>query len=529
MPHGTAATYAVENAMGFTMATGTNNGYSGAPTTVARLVRNLVQGGEFLMSHITHFYALAALDLVQGPNMDPWTPYWNDSYYDSLLRNASGLSWTSAGVPNNVYTAVITDYVLALKARVKAIDMGAIFGGRLPIQSSYVAGGTTHMPTSDGITKARALLWGASGSSGTPAAESVLDFIKNHYVPMTEVVSALHGVADNDTNNYYSAISGLPGTRSPYANQLALGGVNLGAGCKNFYSAGVFDGTNDGQNASRLLARGTYNNASNTSAGTAVALDPDLVFEYVKYARYDDSCSANPKTGTTIPSPTKAAAYTWHKSPRYPNTNVAESVKEVGPLARMWVNGDYQGGQSKTMRNHAFSAANGGPIPNLAGITYGCGISVLDRHRARAREAEKIAMKYGEWLADLEANLAGARFDGSKTLPTAQTYGLGLTEAPRGSVLHWTSIQNKKVQNYQIIAPTSWNCSGRDANDRPGPVEQALIGTPLLGITSGGKEIPVEALIVVHSFDPCIACSIHVIDPKNKVVKHVWEEGGVRG
>jgi hydrogenase large subunit len=515
------------------MATGANNGFSGAPTTVARLVRNLTQGGEFLMSHITHFYALAALDIVQGPAMEPWTPYWDNSYYDSLLQSSAGLTWSSAGVPNNVYTAVITDYVLALKARVKAIDMGAIFGGRLPIQSSYVAGGTTHMPTTTGINEARNLLYrgttAGSGTIGIPAAGTVADFIKNHYVPMTEVVSVLHGVADNDQNNYYSAISGLPGTRSPYANQSGLAGVNLGAGCKNFYSAGVFDGTNDGQNASRLIARGTYNNASNTSAGVAADLDPNLVFEYVKYARYNDSCSANPKTGTTIPDPTKVAGYTWHKSPRYPNTNVAESVKEVGPLARMWVNGDYQGGQTKTMRNHAYAAANGGPVPNLAGLTYGCGISVLDRHRARALEAEKICNQYKLWLDDLAANLTGARFDGTKVLPTVQTYGLGLTEAPRGSVLHWTSIQNKKIQNYQIIAPTSWNCSGRDANNRPGPVEQALIGTPLRGVASGGKEVPVEALIIVHSFDPCIACSIHVIDPKNNIVKHVWEEGGVRG
>lgn len=530
MPHGTAATYAVENAMGYGMATGTNNGYSCGPTEVSRLVRNLTQGGEFIMSHITHFYTLAALDLVKGPPMAPWDPAWDSSYYDPLLSGGT-LTWTSAGVPTDIYTAVITDYVIALKARVKAIDMGAIFGGRLPIQSSYVAGGTTHIPTADDVTKARSLLYGGGGYSvSNPAPLSVADFVKNHLVPMTEIVSVLYSRADNTGNNWPAtlsgsqALSGLATGRSDYFGA----GLGIGAGCGNFYSAGVFDGDTSGTNSQRLLKRGAVSGGTSAASGTWEDIIPADIIEYVKYSRYDDSCSGAPASGSTIPNATKAGAYTWHKAPRYPNTNIPGSVKEVGPLARMWVNGNYYGGKTNGMRNHAWSSANGGPLPALSGVPYNCGLSLMDRHRARALEAEVIVTQYATWLTELETAMAGndTRYI-AKSLPTARTEGLGMTEAPRGSVHHWVRIKDQKVENYQLIAPTTWNGSGRDANGRLGPIEQALVGAPIRTVKSGGNDIPVEALMVVHSFDPCIACSVHVIDAKNNISKCVWEEGGV--
>lgn len=579
VPHGTASTFAIENAMGFSPEAGTHTGHSSGPTNVSRLCRNLTLGAEFMMSALTHFYALSALDLVQGPEEAPWTPFWDPSYYDPALKNGGGnanLQYEANGSPTNIYTAVITDYVLALRMRTAAIDMGAIFGGRLPVASGYVAGGTTKLPTPKDITKARALL------------ADVKSFIETHYVPMTEIVSALHGLADNTNNDWYTPLNALglqtdtvlSNVRGPYSCRNAVvdgkdlkKGLGIGAGCKNFYSAGGFDatgnltGTND-----RLYPRGAVIGASDTAPGTLENVDGTKIRESVKHAYYDEG-TANvnqnlyPGAGVTkplVPFGNKSGqAYTWHKATRYSDTDItsATAVKEVGPLARMWVKGaqggagasdGYCAGQTKAMSKHAFAAATdltlgsaGAPLPNLHGASYACGISLLDRHRARAREALLIATKYSLWLDELEAIIGteaaphtdwadpvahpeNKRFSTAYSLDNLTANGFGMTEAPRGAVHHWVNVKNGKIDNYQIIAPTTWNCSGRDSSDHPGPAEQALIGAPVRAVSSAGSLVPVEALLVIHSFDPCIACSVHTIEPEKKTeMKKFIVEGGV--
>jgi hydrogenase large subunit len=533
VPHGITSTFAVENAMGYSDEAGDNTGHSSGPNEVSRLVRNLILGGEFMMSAITHFYALTALDLVQGPGMAPWTPFWHDSYYDPLLRDDYAISYNASGNPANIRTAVITDYVLALRTRTKAINIGAIFGGRLPIASSFVAGGVTKVPTTADVTNANTIL------------TDVKSFISNNYIPMTEIVTALHGLADNTNNDWQTPLVSLglqsaasgDNQRGPYSCRQELpNGLGLGRGCGNFYSAGGFDGAGDmdgGNNSARLFPRGVVTGATDAASGTLAAVDPTLIKESIKYARYEQGTGdANedlwPLDGVTYPEPDKTAAYTWHKAPRYDDT-----VVEVGPLARMWVKGaagsasGYCAGQTKTMTSHAFSGS-GMPLPALGGLTYDCGISVMDRHRARAREALVIANSMEGWLTALNAIVSTSNWqatnprytDAPDPLEGLTATGFGMGEAPRGSVHHWVKIKDGKIDNYQIQAPTTWNCSGRDSDDNPGPVEQALIGWPVLGtlspngIGAGTALVPVEALIIVHSFDPCIACSIHVIDPK---------------
>lgn len=535
VPHGTAATFALENAMGFSPEVGTHTGHSSGPNNVSRLVRNLTLGGEFMMSALTHFYALSALDLVQGPEEAPWTPFWNDSYYDPALLNGGSninLQYQSDGSPTNIYTAVITDYVLALRNRTAALDMGAIFGGRLPVSSSYVAGGTTKLPTHADIVRAKELLTGVTG------------FITDHYIPMTEIVSALHGLADNTANNWYVPLTALglqtpgAGKRGPYSCVEAIqSGVGLGAGCKNFYSAGGFDqaGNLDGSsNTLRLFPRGAIIGASDSFDGNPEVVDATNIRESIKNSHYKGAGTANenlyPGLGVTNPDPT--VGYTWHKATRYSATDITSptAVKEVGPLARMWVAGYYKPSLGTLpMSKHAFAATTphpGAPLPDLSIAGYRCGVSVMDRHRARAREALLIAQSCLAWLNELDAivntpgwelTTAGKRFTTApKSLAGLTAEGFGMAEAPRGSVHHWTKVVNGKIANYQIIAPTTWNCSGRDSSDHLGPVEQALAGAPLRGVLSDGKNIPVEALIVVHSFDPCIACSVHMVDPEVK-------------
>ena len=554
MPHGTAATFAVENAGGVDMATGANDGYSSGPTDLSRLVRNLVYGAEFMMSPPTHFYALAALDLVQGPGMAPWTPYWADTYYDPALRAGgapnNNLSWNGSGGPENIYTAVITDYVLALRTRNVIMSLGAIFGGRAPIQSAYVAGGVTTRPTQADITNARELLFGTSGGlGGGIVAGSIADFVVNHYIPMTEIVSVLHGIADN-SNNQWGTLSGTnPNLAKATRGPLWGNGLDLGSGCGNFMSFGAFDGSTSGVNSARLLKRGVINGASAGASGALNVLDPMLIHEFVDSSHYDPSCSGHPLNGSTVP--VLSAGYTFHKAPRYPNDGAASSVVEVGPLARMWVNGDYRwetGSTSYAASDHAFSASGrpwgdlsgspttGAPLPALGtiGVDIKYGVSVMDRHRARAKEALKVAVAYDGWLTEVENMLVGGEtpsglnYDANAgTNFTGSTSGMGLSEAPRGAVSHYIRQTDTKINNYQIIAPTTWNASGTDANANKGPIEQALMNAPVFGIESNGKEIPVVALAIIHSFDPCIACSIHMIDPKDKKKVLVYEEGGV--
>jgi hydrogenase large subunit len=144
----------------------------------------------------------------------------------------------------------------------------------------------------------------------------------------------------------------------------------------------------------------------------------------------------------------------------------------------MWVNGDYRNG-----------------------------VSTMDRHVARAQEAVKIVRELTAWVNELQP--AGPVFQ-SFTTPTAGT-GIGLTEAPRGALGHWLKVTNGSIANYQIISPTCWNASPRDSDGVRGPIEQALIGLPILDI----KE-PVEVARVIHSFDPCLGCAVHVMRPDDK-------------
>jgi hydrogenase large subunit len=132
----------------------------------------------------------------------------------------------------------------------------------------------------------------------------------------------------------------------------------------------------------------------------------------------------------------------------------------------------------------------------------------MDRIEARALETQKIANAMYGWLAELTDGAA------SYTPPTIvpDTSGEGLTEAPRGALGHWITIgTDSNTSRYQVITPTAWNCSPMDDYGNKGPVEQALIGTPVNDITQ-----PVEVLRVIHSFDPCLACAVHMLRPDEK-------------
>jgi [NiFe] hydrogenase large subunit/hydrogenase large subunit len=194
--------------------------------------------------------------------------------------------------------------------------------------------------------------------------------------------------------------------------------------------------------------------------------------------------------------------YSWVKSPRY-----AEQPMEVGPLARMLV--------AYATGHKAVRQAVDGVLAKLQ-VGPGALFSTLGRTAARGIESLLIAQELPKWHASLVANVAGGDFavhNGEKWDPSTWhkgddiLSGYGWHEAPRGALGHWIKIKDQKILNYQAVVPSTWNAGPRDAKGNRGPYEAALIGTPL-----ADPNRPLEILRTIHSFDPCLACAVHVAD-----------------
>jgi hydrogenase large subunit len=139
---------------------------------------------------------------------------------------------------------------------------------------------------------------------------------------------------------------------------------------------------------------------------------------------------------------------------------------------------------------------------------YRQGISVIDRHAARVIEAKKVADAMEEWVLQLKP---GEPAYAESKLPDSAE-GVGLAEGSRGALGHWIKIVNKKIDNYQAVVPTTWNCGPRDDKGVRGPVEEALVGTAIVDTDN-----PLEIVRIVRSFDPCIACAVHLIKPSGEI------------
>jgi hydrogenase large subunit len=253
-----------------------------------------------------------------------------------------------------------------------------------------------------------------------------------------------------------------------------------------------------GKGCQRLLAYGGFDLPAGKlfkSAVVSANLKPEPfakedITEDLKHSWYADSESGkNPAQSQTKSDIKKKQAYSFIKSPRYNG-----KVCELGPLARMASN--YVQGDAKAKEL----------VDSLLG-QVGAGVdalfSVLGRHAARALEAKLVADAMVDWLTQLKP--AEPAIIDSEIPEEGQ--GAGLTEAPRGAVGHWMTVKNKKVDRYQVITPTAWNASPKDDKEQPGAVEQAIIGTKVKD-----KENPFELVRIVRAFDPCLACSVHLLD-----------------
>jgi hydrogenase large subunit len=404
--HGMASMFCLEDAFGV------------VPTANGRIIRNLIQGANYLQSHILHFYHLAALDYVLGPDTAPFIPRYKGDYR----------------LPQSINDKAVEHYIQALTIRKKAQEMLAVFGAKMPHVTTFTAGGVTETVTAEKIARFKQYL------------PEITSFIDNVYVP--DVLAVANAYADE----WFS----------------------IGKGCKNMLCYGAFRLTDETrpEGQKQLFKRGRYTN------GQLNSVDTKKITEEVKYSWYDGSTSGRyPGDGATVPAPGKKEAYSWLKAPRYEGL-----PHEVGPLARLWVN------QQK----------------DVAGLGEKA-FSVLGRHFARALEASQIAHVMPEWLDQLTPGQpAFAPFDIPK-----EGAGMGLHEAPRGALGHWIKIKDYKIENYQAVVPTTWNGGPRDDKGQRGPIEDALVGTPVKD-----PENPIELVRVVRAFDPCIACAVHILEIK---------------
>lgn len=313
-------------------------------------------------------------------------------------------------------------YLQAVNMRRTCHEMGAIFGGKLPHTPAYIGGGFTAVASAGDKTLFQSKL------------NEIIAFIRDVYMPDVERLASLYP-------DYFAVGRG-------YGNLLAFGAFELNdAGTSKLFTAGR---ALDGQ-------------------PSVLSFDQAAITEHVAHSWYDNaSNNQHPGVSDTIAVHPKGEAYSWLKAPRY-----SDVPYECGPLARMWMLGEYTNG-----------------------------VSVIDRHRARAHEALKIALAMQEWLTELSA---GASAYAPCSIPASAT-GIGLTEAPRGALGHWIGISGGHISHYQVITPTCWTISPRDTAGQLGPLEKALMGTPV-----ANAEKPIEVLRVIHSVDPCLDCATHVM------------------
>lgn len=433
-------------------------GVAGAIPKNGRLVRNLILGCNYLQSHILHFFTLAALDYV---DVTALADYEGD---DSDLKTVR--AFIDRGELAPFFPRYEGDYRHSKDENRALVRnyLKALHIRRVTHEMLCVFGGK--MPHNVGIIP--------GGVTGDVTADKISTFDGK----LTDVKAFIEDV-------YIPTVLLVAGQ---YADHF-----DIGAGCRRYLSYGVFDlddAQADPAKRPRLLPAGLLD-----ADGKLSHADAGKIFEHVKHSRYDESCAAAPTEGSTWPDPEKQGAYSWLKAPRYDG-----APAEVGPLARAMV--AYAGG-------HAMVKPDLDAALSAAGVKPQKLSSVLGRHLARALEARWVCDAMAGWL---EALTPGAPAAVDVKIPD-EGEGAGLTGAPRGALGHWIQIKDKKIDRYQLVVPTTWNASPRDDNGTPGPIEQALIGAPVKD-----RENPFEVVRIVRSFDPCLACAVHVLTARGDTI-----------
>ena len=458
----------------------------------ARLIRNLLHGAQYQHDHLVHFYHLHALDwvdIVSALKADPQkTAALSDNvsnasvggsaYFKKVQQRLktfvdsgqlgpfSNAYWGHSAykLPPEANLMAAAHYIEALRLQARTARLHAIFGGKNPHPQSLVVGGVSSVGdlTPDRIAEFLHI------------TKETQDFIKDVYLPDLLAIAG-----------FYKDWGGI-------------------GGCTNFLCYGEFP-QSDKEPDSLFLPRGVIFDRKVDKVGS---VDQKKVTEDVTRAWYEDGDPKHPWQGETKPLQEDPkyqpddGKYTWLKAPRY-----GDKSCEVGPLARVLVAYGKGHAETKELVKKTLKTLD---IPTEALF------STLGRTAARAIETVVIGDAMQGWVMELVENL---KKGDTKTyepyeMPTSAE-GVGLNDVPRGALGHWINIKDGKIGNYQYVVPSTWNLGPRDAKGQLSPVEEALIGTPI-----ADPKKPLEVLRTVHSFDPCIACAVHVIDPhSNEVYK----------
>jgi len=499
--HAIASIRAVENAVG------------AVPPPNARLLRNLIIGSQCVQDHVIHFYHLHALDwvdIVSALSADPaktsalaesisdW-PLSSTKYFASVRDRIKGFVergqlgpfanayWGHPAyvLPPEANLMAVAHYLEALDWQRDIIKMHAILGGKNPHLQSFLVGGMATPIDPDRQ---------ASLNAGTIAelkglAAKARDFVTKVYIPDLLAIAS-----------FYKSWAGY------------------GGGVGNYLVYGEYP-EDDAAKPALFLPPGVIRKRD---LSKVEAFDPSKITEHVKHSWYEyaggDDQALHPSKGETRPKYTgpnppydrldTAAKYSWLKSPRYDGEPM-----EVGPLARMLVAYGSGHARVKELVSAVLKKLDVGPEALF---------STLGRVAARGIETQVLAEKMGEWIDQLAANMARRELrihDNSKWEPSSwpkDCMGAGFHEAPRGALGHWVHIKDGVIANYQCVVPSTWNAGPRDAQGQRGPYEEALLGTP---VADPAK--PIEILRTVHSFDPCMACGVHVVDASRRKLAEV--------
>ncbi|MDR0347083.1 MAG: nickel-dependent hydrogenase large subunit [Coriobacteriales bacterium] len=486
---------------------GENDSFYSSIPAAGRILRNIVEGAQFLHSHILWFYNLAALDYVNPLNA--LTANVSDTV---KLADAAGttqadfanLKTRLQGFANNGQLSIFSGnwfdskehdgrssyklspeldliatahYLEALEMQAVASEISGIIGGKMPHIMSSLPGGTTFVPTEEKLDD---ILF---------RAKRIQAFVANTMIPDTLAIAGAYLTAEGEDSDFFH-------------------GGNEG----NYIAWGVFESPSY-KPEERYLPGGVW--SFNESKYQSVQnWDESLITETTISSFYDrsvdDGTPIHPREGITAPlykeeyaladvrdHPKDGNPYTWDKAPRYDGKPF-----EAGGLSRLLV--AYKRGVKEIVKGIDDVLVALG-VPGRLDLLN----STLGRTGARNIETLYVANKMLEWINELIDAIKGGD---SSTFAQAKNHtgeGAGMWEAPRGALYHYMKIDNDVIQKYQIIIPSTWNISPRDAGGAQGPMEASLIGLPVENLDK-----PIHALRAVHSFDPCVACAVHITEPK---------------
>ena len=482
----------------------------------AELIRNLMFCAQYMQDHVVHFYHLHALDWVDvvsalKANPDETSkiaqsisnyPKSSPKYFADLQKRltafvesgqlgifANGYWGHNAyKLPPEVNLIGVAHYLEALEWQKEIVKIHTIFGGKNP-HPNYLVGG---VPCSLNLSEVNAINTERLAYVGK-LLNDAQQFIEQVYIPDLLAVASF------------------------YKDWGAIGG-----GLTNYLSYGDLPLNGYGDPKSFKFPRGIILGRDLSKVIEVDAKNADQIQEYISHSYYDysdgDAKGKHPWDGETKlnytgPKPPYEfldvdKKYSWLKTPRWQG-----KAMEVGPLARCLV-GFASGRQDFKDAVTAVLTTLNVPVEAL--------FSTLGRTAARGIETKLVAVWAKEFYDKLIESIKGGdtrTFNNEKWDPEtwpAEAKGVGLTEAPRGALAHWIVIKDRKIENYQLVVPSTWNASPRDAQGQRSAYEESLIGTPI-----ADPEKPLEILRTIHSFDPCIACAVHLYDEKGTYVHQI--------